>query len=106
MEEQLQQTLQAAQGGLTNLDPAAGLDLVESWIATLQGANLPPESTIVEDLRDLADRLQTGNFEGLGQVLTQLAGQTTALAGAAPGEVSKSLQQLGSFLSGTAQQLG
>ena len=105
MNSLLQQTLDAAQGGLTNIDPATAANNVRSWQDTLSGANLPGAGQLNSDLGQLASALESGDLAGAGPLLSRLGSSTTSAASAAPSEDQSGLQQLGSALSNAGSQL-
>lgn len=106
MNEQLQQTLGALQGGLTDIDPATAASNVRSWVNTLQGASVPGAENLTADLSDLADRLESGDLEGVGGLLARIGQATNSAASAAPQADQDGLRQLGSTLSNAGDQLG
>ncbi len=105
MNSQLQQTLDAAQGGLTSIDPATAAANVRSWQATLSGANFPGAQQLNSDLSQLATALESGDLTGAGPLLSRLGSSTSSAASAAPSEDQDGLQQLGSALSDAGSQL-
>ena len=105
MNEQLQQTLDAASGGLTSIDPTAAASNVRNWASTLQGAGVPGGESLVSDLSTLADRLESGNLDGVGSLLARIGQVTNSLADSAPAADSEGLRQLGQALSQSGSQL-
>lgn len=101
----LQQTLDAAGDDLTQLDLNAAIQNVHDWVDVLGSARLPSESTVLRDLKDLLQRLEGNDLEGLAPLLTKLGGGVTALAGAAPGEDAAGLTKLGEALGNAAAAL-
>lgn len=98
MNEQLQQTLQALQGGITGVDPSAAADVVSGWQQTLGG--VPGAETLVGQLGQLQGALSSGDLETAASLLPSLGSQTQSLADAAPAEDQDGLRQLAAALQG------
>lgn len=97
MNEQLQQTLQALGGGVTNADPSAAATTVLDWQQTLTG--VPGAEALVGHLSELQGALSSGNLESAAALLPALADETEGLAAAAPaGEDQQGLRQLAALL--------
>lgn len=101
---QLDATIAALQGGLTNAVGAAGPNIA-SWIKTLQGNT--QLSGISAELQKLHDALTGGSPDPgtLAQSLSTLGEHTTKAASAATPDAQDKLRQLGQALSSAASQL-
>ena len=101
---QLDDTLNALQGGLANAAGAAGPNIA-GWIKTLQGA--PQLSGISTELQNLHDALSSGASDtgALAQSLSTLGEHTTKAAASATPDAQDKLRQLGQALSEAAGQL-
>lgn len=98
MNAQLQQTLQALSGGITDVDPSAAIANVASWQQALDG--VPGAENLVDQLADLRSALESGDLEGAAGLLPDLGAETESLAAAAPAEDQDGLRQLASALQG------
>ncbi|MEF2276776.1 hypothetical protein V3W47_00600 [Deinococcus sp. YIM 134068] len=98
MNEQLQQTVQALQGGVTNLDPSVAASNVAQWQQTLSGAS--GAETLVDALAQLQGALASGDLDAAAALLPTLADETESVASAAPAEDQDGLMQLASALRG------
>jgi len=98
MNEQLSQTLQAAQGGVTNLPADAALSNVSSWHSALNG--VPGTETLVDHLAKLKSALESGNLQEAAGILPGLGSETEKLASAAPDADKDGLRQLAAALKG------
>ena len=101
---QLDATLSALQGGLTNAAGAAGPNIA-GWIKTLQGNS--QFSGISSELQTLHDALSSGatDTSALAKSLTTLGEHTSKAASAATPDAQAKLQQLGQALSAAGSQL-
>lgn len=98
MNEQLQQTLQALQGGITDVDPGAAATVVMDWHQTLSG--VPGAETLVDQLAELQGALSSGDLEQAASLLPGLGRETERLVDVAPAEDQDGLRQLASALQG------
>ncbi|WP_216321394.1 hypothetical protein [Deinococcus aestuarii] len=98
MNEQLQQTLQALQGGITDVDPSAAASVVMDWHQTLSG--VPGAETLVDQLAELQGALSSGDLDQAAGLLPGLGRETERLASAAPAEDQDGLRQLAAALQG------
>lgn len=98
MNEQLQQTIQALQGGLTNVDPGAAISNVSSWEQTLGG--MSGGEAIGAQLSQLRSMLESGDLDGAAALLPSLADATERVAGRAPDADQQGLRQLAGLLRG------
>lgn len=101
---QLDATINALQGGLTNAAGAAGSNIT-GWIKTLQGN--PQLAGISSELQNLQDALASGGTDtsALASSLSNLGQQTTKAASSATPDAQAKLTQLGQALSSAASQL-
>ncbi len=98
MNEQLQQTLTALQGGLGSVDAATAASNVGGWHQTLNG--VPGAETLVSHLADLQQALTSGDLQGAAALLPGLGSETEKLAASAPEADKAGLQQLAAALKG------
>lgn len=98
MNEQLQQTLNALQGGLTGVDAATAASNVRGWSSALTG--VPGAESLVSQLDELGDALEGGDLQGAADMLPGIGSETEMLADAAPAEDAAGLRQLASALKG------
>lgn len=98
MNEQLQQTIQALQGGITNVDPGTAVSNVSSWEQTLGG--VPGGEAISGQLSQLRSMLESGDLDGAAAMLPSLADATESVAGNAPSADQQGLRQLAGLLRG------
>lgn len=100
-------TIQAAEGGLTNLAPDAAVEVIEEWQETLSDAGDPEIAAINEDLEFLQEALAEDPLDvpAIGDVLMRLGDQTTTVAGTADPVYTDNLTRLGTLLSEAGQML-
>lgn len=100
-------TIQALQGGVTNLAPATAAQNIQSWQTQLENASDPALSEIASNLEELNGLIQERPIDGqaVGQLLSELGEQTTSAASNAQGQMATQLEQLGSTLSQAGQSL-
>ena len=96
MNEQLQQTIQALQGGITNVDPSTDVSNVSSWEQTLGG--VPGGEAISGQLSQLRSMLESGDLDGAAALLPSIADATEQAAQMAPAADQDGLRQLASML--------
>ena len=101
---QIDATINALQGGLSNAAGAAGSN-ISGWIQTLKGNQ--QLSGISSELQKLQDALSGGasDTSAISQSLSKLGEQTTAAASSASADSKDKLMQLGKTLSSAASQL-
>lgn len=104
-EQTLDATISALQGGLTSINPASAVGVIDTWRQTLSGAGL---TDIVSDLDDLKSALTGGvpNGSRIGSILSSLGSKTTAASGSAPANYQSKLDQLGQLLTKAGSSLG
>jgi len=97
----LEATIKALQGGLTQLGIAAGVKNIDSWMETLEKADFNGSKTIHEHLGKLKSELQSGTPDGaaITATLKSLGSETTKVAGQVDGEAGQKIKQLGEALS-------
>ena len=104
MDNSLDQTITALDGGLTSLSPQAATSNIDGWIQTLSGNE--SLAGIAGGLRELKTALTSSPLDGgkIGQLLTSLGSQTTSAAATADPESSAKVARLGGMLekAGTA----
>ncbi|WP_104989789.1 hypothetical protein [Deinococcus sp. NW-56] len=96
MNEQLQQTLQALQGGVTGLDAGSAIRNISAWEQTLGGA--AGASGLTSQLASLRSMLESGDTDGAAALLPSLADATEQAAQMAPAADQDGLRQLASML--------
>ncbi|MGI9176100.1 MAG: hypothetical protein ACR2GR_12375 [Rhodothermales bacterium] len=103
----LDATIQALQGDITAMDPAAAVDNINAWQAELEASGDEALQGIASDLGELKNQLSQMPPNGgeVGQTLTRLGEQTTQAAASAEAGVAEQLNQLGSLLSDAGAQL-
>jgi len=103
----LDETIAAAEGGLTNLPANAAVSNIEGWENRLRAAGDPALNPIADDLAQLRQELQRTPVDGaaVGRLLTRLGEQTSAAAAGADPAVSQRLNRLGNLLSQAGNQL-
>ncbi|MDJ0366426.1 hypothetical protein QMK33_14805 [Hymenobacter sp. H14-R3] len=99
---QLDATLQALQGGLTNAAGAAGSN-IQGWITTLQGNQ--QLAGISSELKKLNDAIGSGDASTISSSLQTLGEHTTKAASSATADSKDKLMKLGQALSSAASQL-
>lgn len=99
---QLDATISALQGGLSNAAGAAGAN-IQGWITTLQGN--PQLSGISSELQKLSDAISSGESSTIASSLSTLGEHTTKAASSATPDSKDKLMQLGQALSSAASQL-
>lgn len=102
---ELDQTIAALQGGLTSVPPETAVSVISSFEQQAQGLGA---SELASGLTNLKQLLTSGNASGaeIGQALSQLGSQTSAIASGADPAFADKLQQLGELLSSAGQSLG
>ena len=98
MNSQLQSTIQALSGGLTNVDADTAVSNVTSWHSTLSGA--AGAENVVAGLAELKAALEGGDLEGDDDLLPNLGSEVEAIVSAAPAEDQDGLRQLAELLQG------
>ena len=98
MNDTLSATLQAAQGGVTNIPADAALSNVTTWHNTLNG--VPGAEMVVSNLAKLKAALEAGNLQEAAGILPNLGSETEKLASAAPDADKDGLRQLAAALKG------
>ncbi|MDL2344189.1 hypothetical protein QOL99_08490 [Deinococcus sp. MIMF12] len=96
MNDQLQQTLQALQGGVTSVDAGAAVSNISAWEQTLGGAS--GAGGITGQLSQLRSMLEGGDLDGAAALLPGLADATEQAASSAPAADQDGLRQLASLL--------
>ncbi|MDZ4769088.1 MAG: hypothetical protein SGJ24_08175 [Chloroflexota bacterium] len=93
-------TIDALNGGLTALAPAAAVKNIESWHAQLEGSDDAGLKQVAADLAELKTLLTSSPLNGksIGTCLTSLGKGTTSAGEGASGDVSTRLKALGALL--------
>lgn len=101
----VQGTISALNGGITNLAPSAALDNINGWITQLDG--MDGADDIVENLRELRETLGDTPLDGeyIGEILSELGEETTEIAGTVTGAQQDGLMRLGELLSSAGASL-
>ena len=105
--EQLEATIQAAQGGLTDMPIGAAVSNIEGWEQRLRNADNPALIPIADNLEALQVELQSEQIDGqqVGRMLVQLGEQTIEAASMAEPEVADGLVRLGNLLRQTGARI-
>ena len=95
MPADIQATIAAAQGGLSNVPPAAGADLIQQWEQDLSGLDSPDAADVKRDLASLRQELQSSSpdLAKASQLVKSLGASTTKIGQSAGSEELKSLGQ-------------
>lgn len=97
----IDQTVKALNGNPSDVPPAAGASVVDSWISAL-GA----DSSVSTSLGELKYALQGGsNGSQIGTLMMSLSEQTKKAASSADGSTQSSLHQLASSLRSFGEKL-
>ena len=99
---QLDATINALKGGLSNAAGAAGPN-IQGWISTLQGNQ--QLSGITSELKKLETAISSGDSSTISSSLSTLGEHTTKAASSATADSKDKLMQLGQALSSAASQL-
>ena len=101
----LDQTVSAAEGGLTKLAPAAAIAIIQRFEDKLDNSNDPALTDIAKDLEKLREELKDDTVDGgdTGDILKRLGEKVTKVA-AKPGSPAQ-LNRLGAALSSAGKQL-
>ena len=96
----LQATIQAVQGGLTNLPAGAAVDNIDGWRDALQNSPNPTAQEVYRDLGSLRSELTSGSIdaERVGRLLVSMGSNTQRLSIAAEDETAAGLSRLGGLL--------
>ena len=98
MPADIQATIAAANGGLSNVPPAAGADLIQQWEQDLTGVDVPGAADVKRDLAALRQELTSSSpdLDKAAQMVRSLGQQTSAIGDSAG---SEDLRALGTALS-------
>jgi hypothetical protein len=101
----LDQTVSAAEGGLTKLAPAAAITVIRRFEDKLDNSNDPALTDIAKDLEKLREELDDDTIDGkeTGDILKRLGEKVTKVA-AKPGAPAQ-LTRLGAALSAQGKKL-
>lgn len=100
-------TIEALQGGVTELSPSLALNNINSWITTLREANDPGLDDLADTLDELRAELREEPIDGsaVAEILATLSEETSEAAAEAGPGVADQLNQLSSLLLQAAQEL-
>ncbi len=100
-------TIEALEGGLTNLPAEQAISNIEGWQMRLESTGDPALLAIAEQLAELKATLQTESIDqtSVGLLLTELGGRTSAAAEGAQGDEAAQLASLGTLLSDAGTSL-
>ena len=81
MPADLQATIDAANGGLSNVPPAAGAQLIAQWEQDVAGLDSPDGADLKRDLASLRQELESGSpdLEKASQLVRSLGAKTTSI---------------------------
>lgn len=98
MPADIQATIAAAKGGLSNVPPSAGADLIKQWEQDLSGLDSPEAADVKRDLAALRQQLESSSPDlSKASQLVQSLGQATIKIGDSAN--SEDLRSLGRALS-------
>jgi hypothetical protein len=105
--QDLDGTISAVQGGLTNLAPAAAVENIDGWIAALEGSDEAIFRNLAADLEDLKMELTKSEPSGrmIGRALMQVGQRTSVSSFYAEGMTAQKLSVLGSALTRAGKML-
>lgn len=98
MNNDLEATIVALEGGAANINLDAALQNVEGWRTRLDGADFPHAGELRDALAALAFRLARGELQDVGDVLARAANLVGATVAYAPADVAEDLAHLGDLL--------
>ena len=95
MPADIQATIDAAKGGLSNVAPAQGAQLIQQWEQDLSGLDSPDAADVKRDLASLRQELQSGSpdLQKASQLVRSLGQATTKIGDSAGNEQLRSLGQ-------------
>ena len=98
MPADIQATIAAANGGLSNVSPEAGAELIQQWEQDLVGLDSPDAASVKSDLASLRQELQSSSpdLQKASQLVKSLGSATTKIGDSAG---SEDLRALGTALS-------
>lgn len=96
-------TLHALEDGLANLSPEKAIDVIDTWIAALDGVDAPGAKGIARDLGSLKTALgkDEPDAERVQELVAKLGEATTKIAGSVDGAGADKLKTIGDGLSKT-----
>ncbi len=100
-------TIEALEGGLTNLSAEQAVGNIEGWQTRLESSGDPALLAIAEQLEELKAALQTEEVDqtSVGLLLIELGGRTSAAADMAQGDEGAQLSSLGTLLTDAGSSL-
>jgi hypothetical protein len=98
----------ALQGDLTAIDIEAAFGLIDEWYGSLNKSKDADLKEIAQSLKELKQLLKSGKASGheIGEVLSELGGQTANVASDADAGFKTPLQKLGKFLGKAGTSIG
>ena len=105
--QDLDGTLAAAEGGLTNLAPSAAVENIDGWIDALEGSDEAIFRNLAGDLEQLKMELQKSKLNGrmIGRALMQVGQRTSVSSFYAEGVTAQKLSTLGAVLTRAGKML-
>ena len=100
-------TIEALEGGLTNLPAEQAVSNIEGWQTRLESSGDPALLAIAEQLEELKSVLQTDSIDqtSAGLLLIELGERTSEAAETAQGDEAAQLVSLGALLSDAGSSL-
>lgn len=106
--QQLDSLLELFEGDVTELEPEAGINLLDEWYAVIHKSKDEGLKQLASHLKELKQLLKGGKASGheIGEVLLQIGEQTTEVAKDSDKELKAPLQKLGKQLDKVGKSLG
>ena len=100
-------TIQAVEGGLTNLSADAVVQNIDGWRDALQNSPNPLAQRVYQDLGSLKAELTSGDIDGqqVGRLLVSMGTATQRLSIGAEGDTAAGLSELGGLLADAGYSL-
>ncbi len=106
MPTRIDPTLHILTEPLTEAAAKKGAEMIGKWEADVEAGEFTGAKTIHADLVKLRHHLETGKFDGVGELLVKLGGSTHRAAGHAEGATAGKLEKLGEALTKAGEGLG
>ncbi len=106
MPTRIDPTIHVLTGPLTEAAAKKGVEMIGKWEADIEAAEFTGAKTIHGDLVKLRHHLETGKFDGIGELLVKLGGSTSRAAAHAEGTTGTKLETLGQALAKAGEGLG
>ena len=105
--EQIGSAIEALEGDLSAIEPAAAVGVIDHWYAILHKSENKKLEQIASGLKHLKQQLKGGKAKGtaIAETLTQIGDQTTEAAAEATKGFKSPIQRLGKLLSKAGKSL-